>query len=229
LAGRGAQGFPDAVNRTARWLAATSLAVLALILVGYAVRNSAPPGAEDRTAAAPLATGPQAATPPSLPTSAPRSGASSGAFHLVVHTVAGAISVPVAPFSVASHQPVDPPKSTARQLGTAAWIVQSTYPDQPGRGTAYIYGHACLSFPCAFNDLVDTKIGDIAQITTRAATLIYRVDRTGLSPKTANALPDWASDSTVPNRIVLITCSYQASGASTDNLIVIARLVRYQG
>ncbi|MBO0810269.1 MAG: class F sortase [Actinobacteria bacterium] len=214
------------MNRTARWLAVASLAVVALFLIGYAVRNSATRGGGNGTAAAPPTAGLQSAPAPSLSAPARRSRVASGPFRLVVRTAGGHIDVPVAPLSAASHQPVDPPKATVRQLDTADWIVQSTYPARPGRGTAYIYGHACLGFPCAFNNLVRAKTGNIARITTRTARLTYRIDRIGLSPKTATALPAWAADSTIPDRIVLVTCSYEANGASPDNLVVIAHLVR---
>lgn len=144
----------------------------------------------------------------------------------MVRTTAATINVPVTPFSVGSHQLVDPPHNTARQWNTASWIEQATNPAQPSRGSAYLYGHACQFIDCAFNDLVDARVGNIAKIITRDATQTYRVDRIGFGPKTASSLPDWAADITVPNRIVLVTCAYQPDGSSPNNLIVIAHLIR---
>jgi hypothetical protein len=39
-------------------------------------------------------------------------------------------------------------------------------------------------------------------------------------------LPSWASDSSVPNRVVLVTCAYERGDTSTDNLVVVANLQR---
>jgi sortase (surface protein transpeptidase) len=144
----------------------------------------------------------------------------------VIHTAGGTIDVPVAPLSVASHQPVDPPHDTALQWNTAAWIVQSANPARPSAGTAYIYGHACQDIGCAFNDLVDARVGDIAQITAGTARLTYRVERIGLGSKAADTLPGWAANSTIADRVVLVTCQYRPDGASPDNLIVVAHLTR---
>src|SRR5262249_4227624 len=45
--------------------------------------------------------------------------------------------------SVPSTHPAAPPHDTAQQWNTAVWVTQSTYPSTPGKGTAYVYGHAC--------------------------------------------------------------------------------------
>jgi hypothetical protein len=217
--------------RRIAWLIAVGLAVLAVFLivdvVGIMDRHGAAPPANDGPAAAnnTIAAGPGSAAGPNLSKSGRRPHESFGPFRLVVHTVSDTIDVGVAPFNVGSYQLVDPPHNTARQWDTAAWIAQSTFPTRPSRGTAYIYGHACQYIVCSFNNLKDTRVGDTAQITVRGAKLNYQVDRIGLSPKSASSLPEWASDSTVPNRIVLVTCSYERDGASPDNLVVIAHLV----
>lgn len=233
------------MTRTARLLTAAGLAVLALLVIGSTTRHSSPPGGKQQTVAVPAPAGPRtttaaagassavrhqapspAAAQPSPPSpTASRSPGPSPLFRLVIHTMAQLIDVPVAPLSVASHQPVDPPHNTTQQWNTAAWIIQSTNPTQPSEGTAYIYGHACQGMRCAFDDLVDARIGDTVRISTDTTTLTYRVDRIGIGPKTATALPDWAANSTVPNRIVLVTCQYQPDGSSPNNLIVIAHLL----
>lgn len=144
-------------------------------------------------------------------------------FRLVLD--AARIRVPVAPLSVASHEVVDPPHATAREWNTAVWIEQAVNPALSRLGTTYIYGHACEFISCAFNRLVHTRVGDIATIAMPGGRLSYRVDRIGLGTKYANSLPRWAADSTVPDRIVLVTCAYNDDGSSTDNLIVAARLI----
>lgn len=149
---------------------------------------------------------------------APASGAG---FGLVVHARSGEISAPVESISVASNQPVDPPR-----WNTAAWVEQSSYPSARSRGTSYIYGHACHHHVCSFTRLKDAALGDAVSITTTSARLTYRITRIGLSPKTASSLPAWASDSSVPNRLVLITCAYEQGDTSTENIILIATLQR---
>lgn len=156
----------------------------------------------------------------------PASSAKPVRFRLLVRTAAGAIDTAVAPLSVASHQPVDPPHNTALQWDTAAWIVQAAYPARPSRGTTYIYGHACHHHVCPFTNLRDTRIGDTARITTGAAVFTYRIDRIALVPKTATALPNWAADISVRNRIVLVTCHYEHGDTSEHNLVVAAHVVR---
>lgn len=134
------------------------------------------------------------------------------------------ISANVAPISVASGQPVDPPHATAAQWDTAAWVEQSSFPSVPSTGTSYVYGHACHHHVCPFTYLKDAAIGDRVVITTTAGTFTYRIDRIGLSPKSAPTLPSWASDSTVRNRVVLVTCAYERGDTSTDNIVVVAHL-----
>jgi LPXTG-site transpeptidase (sortase) family protein len=136
----------------------------------------------------------------------------------------GTITTNVAPLSVSSNEPVDPPHQTAEQWNTAAWVEQSTYPSTPGKGTTYVYGHACHYHVCPFTSLKNARVGDQVRITTSARASTYTIQRIGLSPKSASSLPSWASDSTVPNRIVLVTCAYEQGDTSTNNIVVVARL-----
>jgi LPXTG-site transpeptidase (sortase) family protein len=143
---------------------------------------------------------------------------------LVIHTATVTINAAVAPLSVASYQPVDPPHNTAQQWATAAWIVESAFPTRSSRGTSYIYGHACNYHVCPFTNLKDTKVGDRVQITTSTGSVTYQIDRIGLSSKAAKSLPAWASDSTVPGRLVLVTCSHEYGDWGLDNIVVTAHL-----
>jgi LPXTG-site transpeptidase (sortase) family protein len=152
--------------------------------------------------------------------------ATSRAFTLVVAMGSGAITVNVGSISVASHEPVDPPHDTAEQWNTAAWVEQSTSPSTPGEGTTYVYGHACHHHVCSFTNLKDADVGDQVRVTTAVRASTYTIERIGLSSKSANSLPSWAADSTVPNRIVLVTCAYEQGDTSTDNIVVVARLNR---
>jgi LPXTG-site transpeptidase (sortase) family protein len=136
----------------------------------------------------------------------------------------GEVSTKVAAISVASNQPVDPPHATAEQWNTAVWVKQSSFPSASSTGTSYVYGHACHYHVCSFTRLKDVGVGDQVTVTTPAHTLSYRVQQVGLSPKSANSLPSWASRSTVPNRLVLVTCAFEQGDTSTDNLVVVAQL-----
>jgi sortase (surface protein transpeptidase) len=74
--------------------------------------------------------------------------------------------------------------------------------------------------------LKDARVGDQVCVVTPALTSTYTIERIGLSPKSASSLPSWASDSTVPDRLVLVTCAYEQSDTSTSNVMVVARLMR---
>ena len=126
--------------------------------------------------------------------------------------------------SVASHQLVDPPHDTPQQWNTAAWIVQAAYPAVRSTGTTYIYGHACHHHICPFTNLNQAKLADPVIITTPTATLTYLIRRIGLSPKSASSLPDWASDSTIKDRLVLVTCQFENGDTSTNNIVIVAEL-----
>jgi hypothetical protein len=66
--------------------------------------------------------------------------------------------------------------------------------------------------------------GDLVRVTLPTGVLTYQIEQTGLSPKTASALPAWASDSTVRNRVVLVTCAFEQGDTSTNNIVVVANL-----
>ena len=167
---------------------------------------------------------PGTATPHPATTPATPPPSADAVFSLVVTTHSGDISTNVASISVASNEPVDPPHNTAQQWNTAVWVKQSSYPSAASHGTSYVYGHACHHHVCSFTRLKDTSLGDQVTVTTTAATLTYRIARIGLSPKTATSLPSWASDSTAPNRLVLVTCAFEHGDTSHDNIVIVAHL-----
>lgn len=222
-----------------RWLA---LALIAVMGGGLTACGDAPPGAPSSVASAPAAPVPSVSTSPersprpsavkksrvpshvrTLAAIQPSPSAPEG-FRLVVKTSAGDVSVPVAPLSVASNELVDPPHETSEQWNTAAWIQQAAYPSVDSTGTTYIYGHACRHFECAFNDLKFANAGDAVVITTPERTLTYAIDRIGLSSKSASSLPRWASDSTIRDRIILVTCEIENGELTPNNLVLSAEL-----
>jgi LPXTG-site transpeptidase (sortase) family protein len=145
-------------------------------------------------------------------------------FTLAVTASSGPILANVGSISVASNQPVDPPHSTAAEWNTAVWVQQSAYPSAQSAGTSYIYGHACHHHRCPFTRLKDARVGDLVRVTLPTGVLTYQIAQTGLSPKSASALPRWASDSTEPNRIVLVTCAFEQGDTSTNNIVVVASM-----
>jgi hypothetical protein len=177
--------------------------------------SSAPPAPSPRTTAAHAPASP----------STPHVSATSGQFSLVVETDAGDIAATVGAIDVTSNQPVDPPHSTDAEWNTAVWVRQSVYPSPASGGTSYVYGHACHYHVCPFTRLSTARVGDRVQVRTPTDHLTYRIVHTGLSPKAAASLPSWASDSTAPNRLVLVTCSYEKGDTSVNNLVVVARLL----
>jgi hypothetical protein len=144
----------------------------------------------------------------------------------------------VGEMDAASGQMVDPPtgqdKVGADWNGTTVRITASAYPSYPSYGTTYVYGHACLGAICPFSAIKQHKDGngftvkpqDLILVTTPTGRLTYAITRVGLAPKKkVGALPDWASDGTVPNRLVLVTCDYDDNGQSNDNIVITADLL----
>lgn len=146
-------------------------------------------------------------------------------FRLTVHTAAGDVTARVVGLAVAGGEPVDPPHATAQEWATAVFVENAAYPASPSTGTTYVYGHACRTHVCPFTGLYRVTAGDAVRVEVVGGVLTYRVERTGRSPRSAAFLPDWARDSRVRNRIVLVTCAYDADGSSSDNLVVTASLV----
>jgi len=173
---------------------------------------------------------PTAPTAPTTPTTdgpiagTPEPGIRLGSFSLDITTQSGPISADVEPISVESGETVDPPHSTNKEWKTAAWVQQSTFPTDGDQGTSYVYGHACHYHVCSFTNLKNVRVGDQVAIKAISGRLNYVVSRVGLSPKTAKSLPSWASDSTVPDRLVLVTCAFEQGDTSTENIVVVAKL-----
>ena len=182
--------------------------------------GSAVPSSSARPALPPPTTAPSTAL---APTTASHP-AASGPFSLVVTMRTARISTRVGSISVASNEPVDPPHDTAEQWNTAVWVKQSTYPSTPDKGTTYVYGHACHYHVCSFTNLAEAQVGDRVRVTTASGTVTYTIQKMGLSARSANSLPSWASDSRVPDRLVLVTCAYEQGDTSTNNIVVVARL-----
>ncbi len=173
---------------------------------------------------------PTAPTAPTTPTTdgpiagTPEPGVRVGSFSLDITTQSGPISADVEPISVESGETVDPPHSTNKEWKTAAWVQQSTFPTDGDQGTSYVYGHACHYHVCSFTNLKNVRVGDKVTVDAISGEVDYVVSKVGLSPKTATSLPSWASDSTVPNRLVLVTCAFEQGDTSTENIVVVAKL-----
>lgn len=142
----------------------------------------------------------------------------------------------VGAMSAKSNALVTPPEGEGKKGAdwnrTTVWIRESAYPSYPNHGTTYIYGHACLGAICPFSAVKRLPDGsftvaprDLVQVATLEGRLVYEVTTVGSAPKRDNGpLPSWASDGTVPDRLVLVTCEY-VDGRSDLNIIIVAKLV----
>lgn len=134
---------------------------------------------------------------------------------------------------VPSNTEVVPPEPSGHNWsGTSIRVKASAYPSYPSSGTTYVYGHACQHHICPFSAIqrkpggsYTVARGDTITIRTPSGVLTYRVTRVGSSSKSYNSLPAWANDSTVPNRVVVVTCEYESGGQSANNIVVVAKLV----
>lgn len=136
------------------------------------------------------------------------------------------LSAPVDPMAATrnpdgSWAPIKPP-----HLSRAVWMSQSAPPAAPSTGTTAIYGHACIGFPCAFNNAVRARVGSTVTLETARSVLRYRVNAVVQYPKSgARSL---TSRPNVPNELLLVTCAYRADESSVNNLVLVADLVSAQ-
>jgi len=121
---------------------------------------------------------------------------------------------------------IDPPKQTLGELQRVYWWSEHAAPADPSKGAAYLYGHACTSLVCAFNDLHQLSTGDLVRVTTAHGVLSYRVVKgpKRLAKTAAGIGSSSIYDYGVTNRLVLITCGYTPDGSSPFNWVVVARL-----
>ncbi len=184
-----------------------------------AISPTGSPASSSPTSPSPTSTAPT--SPPVIVPSAP----GFPPFRLVVATGRGDLPARVVGMDVASGEPVDPPHGTAAEWNTAVFVRAAAYPAAPSTGTTYVYGHACRWHTCPFTELRRVKVGDRIRVQVATGQLTYRVSRIGLSPRSATYLPSWARDSTVRDRIVLVTCAFEPDDTSVNNIVVVATLV----
>jgi sortase (surface protein transpeptidase) len=121
---------------------------------------------------------------------------------------------------------INPPTLTA-----AYWI--EPYGDPVGTAaeadnTLYLAAHSTNTGKYGFDPLLDSDgdstlgAGDVVEVSTPGGTVAYTVERTQRYDK--DELPDAAEVwEAVPGRLVLITCTQEDGGRSTENLVVVAR------
>ncbi|SDF48298.1 Sortase family protein [Blastococcus aurantiacus] len=211
-------------------LAVTGGAVLAIGLQGSEPAAAAPPSAASSRSAdpAPSATSTAPAPPaedaqPALPTAGAALPTPSSDVHVVVPTLG--LDLPVLPLTPRDGA-INPPTLTA-----AYWI--EPYGDPVGAAdeadnTLYLAAHSTNTGRYGFDPLLDDDgdstlgAGDVVEVSTPGGTVAYTVERTERYDK--DELPDaaevWAA---VPGRLVLITCTQEDGGRSTENLVVVAR------
>jgi len=204
--------------------------VLAIALQGgepaaAAPRSTAPAPATISTVAAPPAEEPPPAedAQPALPTTGAALPTPSSDVHVVVPTLG--MDLPVLPLTPRGGA-INPPTLTA-----AYWI--EPYGDPVGAAgeadnTLYLAAHSTNTGRYGFDPLLDSDgdstldAGDVVEVSTSGGTVAYTVERTQRYDK--DELPDAAEVwEAVPGRLVLITCTQEDGGRSTENLVVVAR------
>ena len=202
---------PTGTERTAAWrrsaLWAALLAVVGVVLVvtliGVATNDeptetggaapTAAPSSEPVTVAPPT----RSPRPSSAPTPDPAVGVPT---RVAVRRLA--IDVPVLPITPVGG--VLSPPANPRELG---WF---KYGSRPGevRGSAVITGHTVHTGGGALDELDDLRAGDTVSVTTTNGTISYRVSDVSIVSKTQFArTAEKIFSSTVPGRLVLITCT----------------------
>ena len=192
-------------RRTAPWVALLAAVGVVLVVTGIGVATNDDP-AEPGRAAPTSAPSPEPATvaprtrgTPSAPAPAPDSAAGVPT-RVAVRRLA--IDVPVLP--IAPEGGVLYPPDNPRELG---WF---KYGARPGavRGSAVITGHTVHTGGGALDELDDLRAGDTVRVTTTNGTIIYRVSDVSIVSKTQFArTAEKIFSSTVPGRLVLITCT----------------------
>ena len=186
------------------------------------------PAAPTSAASTPTAEATEAALPaedaqPALPTAGAALPTPSSDVHVVVPTLG--MDLPVLPLTPRGGA-INPPTLTA-----AYWI--EPYGDPVGvageaDNTLYLAAHSTNTGRYGFDPLIDDDgdstlgAGDVVEVSTPGGTVAYTVERTERYDKDelADAAEVWEA---VPGRLVLITCTQEDGGRSTENLVVVAR------
>ncbi|MBJ7453083.1 MAG: class F sortase [Blastococcus sp.] len=199
--------------------------VVALGLQGGESAAAAPPSA---ASSSPTADATGAALPvedaqPALPTAGAALPTPSSEVHVAVPSLG--MDLPVLPLTPRGGA-INPPTLTA-----AYWI--EPYGDPVGNAaeadnTLYLAAHSTNTGKYGFDPLLDSDgdstlgAGDLVEVSTPGGTVAYTVERTQRYDK--DELPDAAEVwEAVPGRLVLITCTQEDGGRSTENLVVVAR------
>lgn len=129
---------------------------------------------------------------------------------------------------------MDPPEATWEDLQKVYWWKQHVLPG-PATGTAYVYGHACISTQCAFNNLHLVKVGALVRAYVGPLVATYQIvpinphhPRSGVQSfeKTVQGIgSSVVYNYHVPGRLVLITCGYAGDGSSPFNWVAFAQLI----
>lgn len=204
-------------------LCLTGGTVLAIGLQGGEPAAAAPrPAASTPTATATEAAPPVEDAQPALPTAGAALPTPSSDVHVVVPSLD--MDLPVLPLTPRGGA-INPPALTA-----AYWI--EPYGDPVGAAdeadnTLYLAAHSTNTGRYGFDPLIDDEgdstlgAGDVVEVSTPGGTVTYTVERTQRYDK--DALPAAAEVwEAVPGRLVLITCTQEDGGRSTENLVVVA-------
>ena len=220
MAPTGIERTPARWRRGAKWVALLAAVGVVLVVTNIGVATdddptepggAAPtgvPSSEPATVAPPT----RSARPSSAPTPDPAVGVPT---RVAVRRLG--IDVPVLP--IAPEGGVLSPPDNPRELG---WF---KYGSRPGdvRGSAVITGHTVHTGGGALDELDDLRAGDTVRVTTTNGTISYRVSEVSIVSKTQFArTAEKVFSSTVPGRLVLITCTDWDGADYLSNTLVYA-------
>lgn len=223
------RGLTRPSRRTALGAGLLALLVTGGTVVALGLQGGEPAAAAPTSAASsPTAGATEAAVPaedaqPALPTAGAALPTPSSDVHVAVPTLG--MDLPVLPLTPRGGA-INPPTFTA-----AYWI--EPYGDPVGAAgeadnTLYLAAHSTNTGKYGFDPLLDEDgdstlgAGDVVEVSTPGGTVAYTVERTQRYDK--DELPDAAEVwEAVPGRLVLITCTQEDGGRSTENLVVVAR------
>lgn len=117
----------------------------------------------------------------------------------------------------------------AWQVGGVAGVAFGSEPGTDAIGTVYLYGHAATGAEAVFDEVGRLAPGDTATVMTANGTLVYRVQRTLDTAKSAfTSLPEAVDQ--VPGRLLLVSCDHRpgaalvGGGYATGNIVVVLQL-----
>ena len=196
----------DRRRRSALWVALLVAAGVALLVIGFDVATNDDPVGRPGGAASTEESTSDAATssPPTRPKPKPSGLSPHPAKGVPTRVMVPRLAIDVPVLPIAPEAGVLVPPDNPRELG---WY---EYGARPGavHGSAVITGHTVHTGGGALDELDDLRTGDTVRVRTAKGTIGYRVSQVSILSKAQFARrAQKVFSSTVPGRLVLITCT----------------------